>query len=52
MGSHGFLKRSINVTARLFTLTDTFQPFTDMQVSRIIAFTAYIGIKQAALGKI
>ena len=30
------LERSVDITARSLALTDTFQPLTDMQVSRII----------------
>ena len=52
MGSHRFLECGINITARLFILTDTFQPFTNMQVGRVVTFTAYIGVKQTALGKL
>ena len=52
VGGHGLLECGIDVATRLLVLTDTFQPFADMQVGRIVTLTAYIGIEQTALCEI
>lgn len=52
MGGHGFLESGVDVATGFFPLADTFQLFTDMQMGCVVTLAAYIGIEQAALGKI